>query len=203
MSMIWLVLAYPLLTHAAIWLREPRLQWLALSALVAIAIFEALKKGRPWAWFTLVLASGVLFLIVNLGGGLYVLYVPPILLPVALLILFARSLRASSVPLITRFAAAMRNVAPEQLPPELSSYTRKVTIIWVVTLSGLTLSALWSAAFATPETWSWLTNVVHYLIMGVLFLCEYIWRRVKFRGLAHPGFLTYIRQLIATRIQSV
>ncbi|HTE43369.1 MAG TPA: hypothetical protein VK629_21295, partial [Steroidobacteraceae bacterium] len=91
--MIWLVLAYPLLTHAAVWLREPRLQWPALTALVAVALFDALKKSRTWAWVTLVVVSGALFLIVNFGGGLYVLYIPPILLPAALLTLFARSLR--------------------------------------------------------------------------------------------------------------
>jgi len=103
--MIWLVLAYPLLTHAAVWLREPRLQWPALTALVAVALFDALKKSRTWAWVTLVVVSGALFLIVNFGGGLYVLYIPPILLPAALLTLFARSLRRDSVALITRFAA--------------------------------------------------------------------------------------------------
>ncbi|HTE39865.1 MAG TPA: hypothetical protein VK629_03495, partial [Steroidobacteraceae bacterium] len=117
--------------------------------------------------------------------------------------LFARSLRRDSVALITRFAAAMRNTTPDALPLGLASYTRAVTVVWVVTLAGLMASASWAALFASPQIWSWLTNVVHYAIMGLLFLGEYVLRRLKFRELDHPGFIGYIRQLIATRIHTV
>jgi len=197
--LIWLILAYPLLTHAAIWLQRPSLQWLALTALIAIALYDALQKRRAWAWCTLPALSAALLGIVSIGGGMFVLYVPPILLPAALLVLFARSLRSESIPLITRFATAARG----KLPDDLATYTRSVTIVWTCTLALLVLSATLSAWLATPAVWSLLTNFVHYAALGALFLIEYVVRRLKFRHLEHPGFVAYVRLLFVTRIRAV
>jgi uncharacterized membrane protein len=197
--MLYLVLAYPLLTHAAIWLHEPLLQWLALTILVATAIYDALKNRRVWAWLLLPTISAVLLALVRLGGGVYALLIPPIVLPCALFVLFARTLRAPSVPMITRFAAAMRGT----LPPDLAAYTNRVTVVWTLAFAAMTLSALFLALFASREVWSIMTNFVHYLFLGALFLGEYLYRLYKFRHLEHPSFIAYIRMLLTTRVRSL
>jgi uncharacterized membrane protein len=197
--MLCLVLAYPLLTHAAIWLHEPRLQWLALTVLTATAIYDALKRKRPWAWLLLPTLSLLLYGLVRLGGGVYALFLPPILLPAALLTIFARSLRAGSVPLITRFAAAVRGPLPE----DLARYTGKVTFWWSIAFASLTASALFFALFASRELWSVMTNFVHYAFLGAFFLGEYLYRLHKFRHLEHPGFVVYMRMLFTTRVRAL
>jgi uncharacterized membrane protein len=197
--MLWLALAYPLLAHLAVWLREPRLQWLSLTVLVAVALFDGLKQRRPVVWLGFILTAAALYALTTLGGGMVALYLAPILLPAALCMVFARSLRADATPLITRFAAAVRTSMPE----ELVSYTGRLTMVWTVVLAALTLSALLAALFASAWWWSLLTNFIHYAVLGALFLGEYLLRRYKFPHLEHPSFFAYVRLLLGTRLRSV
>jgi uncharacterized membrane protein len=197
--MLWLALAYPLLAHLAVWLREPRLQWLSLTVLVAMALFDGLKQRRLVAWCGFALAAAALYALTTLGAGMYALYLAPILLPAALCAVFARSLRSDATPLITRFAAAVR----ESMPDELVKYTGRLTVVWTVVLAAMTLSALFAALFASAWWWSLLTNFIHYGILGALFLGEYLLRRYKFPHLEHPGFFAYVRLLLSTRLRSV
>ena len=77
----------------------------------------------------------------------------PVLLNLVLCFLFARTLRAGSEPLVTRFARAERG---GELPAELARYTRRLTAAWAAffalmaaTSAGL---ALWGSLGAL---WSW------------------------------------------------
>jgi uncharacterized membrane protein len=197
--MMWLALAYPLLAHLAVWLREPRLQWLSLTVLVAVALFDGLKQRRPAMWLGFFLAAAALYALTTLGGGMYALYLAPILLPAALCMVFARSLRADATPLITRFAAA----AHASMPDDLASYTGRLTIVWTAVLAAMTASALVAALFASAWWWSLLTNFIHYVVLGALFLGEYIVRRFKFPDMEHPTFFAYVRLLLNTRLRSI
>ncbi len=197
--MLFLVLAYPLLTHAAIWLHKPSLQWAALTVLVAISIYDALKHKRLWAWLLLPGLSAALYGLVQLGGGIYALFLQPILLPAAMFTMFVTSLRPGSVPLITRFATAVRGT----LPDDLACYTRKLTFWWSVAFALLALSATSLAVFASHQLWSVMANFVHYLFLGAIFLGEYLYRLRKFQHLEHPGFFAYVRKLFTIRMQSL
>lgn len=194
-----LILAYPLLTHASVWLHEPVLQWLALTDLAAISLFDDLKRLRPVTWTILLAISAALFVLVRFGGGMYALFIQPIALPAALLTLFASSLRTGSMPIVTRYAQAIRGA----LPDELVRYTRIVTVVWCVAFASLTASAIGFALFASHELWSTMTNFVHYVFLGMLFLVEYVYRVLRFRHLEHPGFLAYVRSLFNMRMRSL
>jgi uncharacterized membrane protein len=197
---MWLlVLAYPLLTHASVWLHEPLLQWLALTDLAAISLYDDLKRISIRTWIVLIALSAGLFALVRFGGGIYALFIQPIALPAALLTLFARSLRSGSQPMVTRFAQAIRG----ELPEELARYTRSVTILWCAAFALLTTSAVCLALFASHELWSVMTNFVHYLFLGAVFLMEYMYRVIRFRHLEHPGFFAYIRSLFTVRMRSL
>jgi uncharacterized membrane protein len=196
--MFWLALGYPLLAHLSVMLHEPRLQWLALLWLLGIAMGGALLQVRIWAWALLVAGGVLLYWLVVEGKGLYALYVPPAVIPAALLLLFAGSLRAGQVPLVTRIARQMHD---GELPAELVGYTRGVTVLWCVVCAGLFVSAVLLAVYASPATWSLMTNVVHYLVLGAVFVLEYAWRRVRFRHHEHAGVIEYLRRLVRTRIR--
>jgi uncharacterized membrane protein len=197
--MFWLALGYPLLAHLAVVFDETRLQWLALVWLIAISLWGALAARRMWAW-TLLLASAVaLYGLVVIGGGLYALYVPPAVIPAALFIVFALSLRAGEVPWISRVATVMRG-AP--LPPPLVVYTRHVTLLWCGVFVVMFTSAVVLAIWATPELWSVMTNVVHYVILGAVFVLEFAYRRLRFRDLEPWGLFEYLRRLVRTNIRN-
>ena len=145
--MPWLALGYPLLAHLAVILGEPLLQWLALAWLLMVSLSGALVHRRPWAWVVFLLGSAAAYVLVTMDGGLYALYVPPALIPAALFMLFARSLRAGETPLVTKVATAMRG---EPLPPDLLIYTRQVTQLWCVVCIALFVSAVTLALWASP-----------------------------------------------------
>jgi uncharacterized membrane protein len=196
--MLWLVIAYPLLAHAAVLTGEPRLMWLALELLTLASIGNALLKRRAWAWVAFVLVSIALYVLTTAGGGHYLLYLPPIAIPLFLLTVFARSLSSGAVPIVTRVAVAARG----PLPPDLARYARRVTKMWVVSFALLAIAAFLLAVFATPAVWSWATNLFQYLIIGGIFVAEYVYRRWRFRHHAHPGFREYLRILVNADIRA-
>ena len=196
--MFWLALGYPLLAHLAVVFHDTRLEWLALVWLLGISLAGALLARRLWAW--LVLGGGALLLywLVVEGHGRYALYVPPALIPAALFLLFASSLRAGAVPFISRIAAFMRG---EPLPPPLVAYTRHVTVLWCVVFIVMFASAVALALWASPEIWSLMTNVVHYVVLGAVFVAEFAYRRIRYRDLEPWGLFEYLRRLVRTNIR--
>jgi uncharacterized membrane protein len=196
--MFLLAVAYPVLVHLAVIWPRPWLEWLALMALSALPLYPSLRAGRAWAWLALAGCLVASALIVRWQGTHWVLLLPPIAIPLSLLIVFGASLRPGQQPMVTRFALLARG----SLPPELITYTRSVTVLWVVVFAILTLSAVLLSLFASTQWWSLATNFLHYILIGAVFAGEYAWRRWRYRHLDHPGFLAYLRQLKPVRMRS-
>ena len=196
--MFWLALGYPLLAHLAVVFHDTRIEWLALVWLLGISLAGSLLARRLWAWATWLLGAAVLYAIVMFGHGRYALFVPPAVIPLALFIVFARSLRGDSKPLITRIATLMRG---EPLPAPLVGYTRHVTVLWCWVFVVMFASAIISALWASPELWSLMTNVVHYVVLGAIFVVEFAYRRVRYSALEPWGLFEYLRRLVRTNIR--
>lgn len=187
--MLVCILAYPVLVHLSILLAQPVLAGFALFALGASFIFKPLAARKPWAWASLALIAAACALLVRQDAALYALYVPPVVLPLALLAWWAPTLAAGRTPFITRIATAIRG----PLPPDYAAYTRAVTWLWVWTFLSLALAAAGFALMASPEAWSLFTNFLNPLLIGCVFAGEYIFRRRRFRHLEHPGFIEFIK----------
>jgi uncharacterized membrane protein len=196
--MFWLALGYPLLAHLAVMLADRRLQWLALVWLLGVSLAAALRQGRAWAWIAWIAAGAMCWWLVVEGRGLYALYVPAAAIPAALGLLFAGSLRVGQVPLITRIATLMHEGS---LPEDLVRYTRQVTLLWALVCASLFLSAVLLAWLAPAEIWSLMTNVVHYGVLGAVFVLEYLWRRLRFRHHEHLGLFQFLRRVAQVRIR--
>jgi uncharacterized membrane protein len=196
--MFWLALGYPLLAHLAVVFHDARIEWLALVWLLGISLASALVARRAWAWGTLALGAVGLYWLVVLGHGRYALYVPPALIPVALFIVFSRTLRADATPLITRIATIMRG---EPLPPLLVVYTRHVTVLWCLVFVVMFASAVLSAIWGSAEVWSLMTNVVHYVVLGAIFVLEFAYRRIRYSTLEPWGLFEYLKRLVRTNIR--
>lgn len=196
--MFWLALGYPLLAHLSVMLHDQRLQWLALVWLLGIALGGPLLQRRLWAWAVLLVGGSGSYGLVMAGNGLYALFIPPAVIPAALFLLFASSLRTGETPLVTRIATLMHD---GPLPDDLAVYTRHVTQLWCCVCATLFVSAVLLALFATPQLWSVMTNVIHYLLLGAVFVLEYAYRRIRFRHHEHLGLFQFLRRLAQTRIR--
>ncbi|MES1196708.1 MAG: hypothetical protein ABUL58_07175, partial [Steroidobacter sp.] len=172
------------------------LAWAALTVFVAVPLLPALMQLNGKAWLILTMATAILTICAISGIERYLMYLPPIFIPISVLILFARSLRSGQIPVVTRVALQIRGT----LPPELESYTRRVTQCWVVLLIGMAVSSLLLALCATPELWSLMTNVIQYLVLAAIFLFEYLFRRWYFRHLNHESFPAMVMALFRTRM---
>ncbi len=97
----------------------------------------------------------------------------------ALLTVFAGSLRPGRTPLVTVIARAARG----PLPPELIRYTRLVTWLWAGFAVAQLMGSLLLLIFASPAAWSLFVNGLDMPAMLLLAGGEYAYRRYRFRAL--------------------
>jgi len=88
---------------------------------------------------------------------------------------FLRSL--SSTPLIEHFA---RMVKPE-LNAAQQAHCRSWTRVWGIYLLLLAAAGLALAYWATLTVWTFYVGILNYVLIGVLFIVEYIARKISFR----------------------
>src|SRR5437762_4945306 len=123
----WLALGYPVLAHSGVWLHSWLLQWLALAWLLAVMLAMGLLRLKLWAWSVFIAGASALYFFARRGDGMFLLYVPPVAIPLFVLWLFARTLRRGQTPLVSKIAESMRG---EPLPNVLRIYTRRITQLW-------------------------------------------------------------------------
>jgi uncharacterized membrane protein len=185
---IGLIAAYPLLVHISVVFNLPHL--LALGPLVCILglFWRGLLNFNRYSWLIFVVLIGVLVLMDRMKLTLYLLYLPPIFIPLLLLFVFGRTLIAGREPLITAIGEAARG----PLSQPMRHYTRRLTQLWCVVFI---VMASWACALPwlkDPGLWSWFTNVINYGFVGGLFLGEFILRKYLFPTHNHPNFFEYL-----------
>lgn len=163
-----LSLSYPLLVYLAMGRFEPR--WTALL-LFALALLRAFGSRQP-LWWVAAVAAGALALLATVFNQMLPLKLYPALVNLALLVLFATSLRFGP-PLIERLA----RLQEPQLPAHAVAYTRRVTQVWCgfFVLNGSL--ALATALWASERVWMLYNGMLAYVMMGVLFAGEWLVRQ--------------------------
>ena len=209
-------IAYPFLAHWASH-REAGgagfpVAALALFDLALIVLVQPLVERRVWAWATLALVAAGLWQLAPTPYPQLMLLAPPVLFTGLLGWWFGRSLRAPRVPVITRIVAGLEQTAPEQLPPDLYRYTRRLTGAWAILLACLALANTVLALIAVPDgllarlghvpvlavsqtTWSWFANLLDYGIVGGFFVGEYLLRRRWFPVRPYRNFFDFLRRM--------
>jgi uncharacterized membrane protein len=184
-----LFLAYPATVHYA----EPAAAVALLAALAAYVAASFLIK-HPLRWFVPPGAAVVFFF--GLPDADWLLYAPPIAINLALCWLFGRTLVRGRVPLIARFAMMEQGT----LSPELASYTRTLTWLWTLLFAGAAAASLVLALSANRDAWSLFTNLLNYLLVAMLFLGEFAYRRLRFRSYRHQSPLQLLRNVRRTKL---
>ncbi len=155
---------------ASVWIHNP-LRWLAPAAAGAAVYWLA----PPAEW---------------------VLYVPPVVINLALAWVFGRTLLRGRVPLISRFAL----MEQETLSPEVAAYTRLLTWLWTGLFVAAAGVSFILALSGHHDAWSLFTNLINYLLVGALFLGEFAYRRVRFRNYRHQSPLQLLRNVRRTNL---
>lgn len=123
----------------------------------------------------------------------WAVYLPPVLIDLALCWLFGRTLRRGAEPLVTSFA---RHAHGGVLPPDIPSYTRRVTLAWTLLFAAMAAAAAGLAAFGAERAWALFVYAVSPALVATLFLGEFVWRRARFRHLPRQrlaDMLQYLR----------
>jgi len=176
---ILLGIAYPALIYLALTVAEPRI--VAASALLLVTarlalvspgkLFDYLRAlGLPVVAVGLVLVTAAIW---NSSTGLLL---TPALVSFALLVVFARSL-AKGEPIIERIA----RVQVEDLSEGEIRYCRRVTVLWCVFFLLNGAAATWLAVAGDLERWALYTGFLSYLLIGVVFASEFVYRQWRFR----------------------
>jgi uncharacterized membrane protein len=193
-----LAVAYPVIVYTAI--RAGHEEW-ALVALLVLAAVGASARwlSRPRAeagspaprpWLSIAPSIVTVFLLValvRLTGDRRLLFALPVLVNLAMLGFFARTLAGGQMPMIERFA---RLVEPDLDEPK-QAHCRQFTKIWC---GYFLVNAAVSGGLAVAGAlgaWALYTGLISYLGMGLLFAAELTLRVRRFGpdGSGLPGRL--------------
>lgn len=165
---------------------------MALVPPLAIALVAAIRSGRR-AWLVPVwtLVCATLWtarepLARHFGWGLYLEHASFNLM---MAYVFGRTLAAGREPLCTHFARIVHGT----LTPRIARYSRQVTLAW--TLFFLATAAVSTLLFAMAPivTWSTFANYLSLPLVGVMFVVEYLCRRLVLRGEPRSSLFDAVR----------
>lgn len=183
-----LLLAYPPTVHFA----RPAAALTLLAALAAF-LLASVFVHHPVRW---ALPPAAALMVLGLPPADWPLYVPPVAINLALCWLFGRTLVKGRVPLIARFATIEQGT----LTPELERYTRNLTWMWTFLFAAAAAISAALALSGNRDAWSLFTNLLNYLAVALLFLCEYVYRRVRWRQYRHHSPLQLLRNVQRTKL---
>ena len=66
-------------------------------------------------------------------------------------------------------------------------------MVWTAFFVSMAAAAAALAVLATLQTWSLFANGIDYLLVGVLFIGEYVFRRVRYRHHEHRPLADVVR----------
>lgn len=182
-GLLWIVLAGSYLAASALGHRAVAL---AVIGLMAGALFATGGRWILGALLGIVLAA--LAFRFSEHAALFV-YLPPLAAFAFMAFFFGRTLAAGRVPFIVRIA----RMEHPQLPPAMERHARALTALWAACFVALFAVAL-GLAFAVPfATWSWWVQGLGYVVPGLLFVGELIYRKRVFADHSHGSLAELVR----------
>jgi len=183
-----LILQYPFVSHLAILADNPELKLLSLGILMVGIFIHKVARPNIGACLATLCSLAALGLLWWSQGLDYLVFAGPIMLPLMLLFVFGETLREHREPLVTAIGEAARG----PLSPDMRRYTRKVTWLWTLFFALMAIEGIVLLAFGTVSAWSWLINIINPLLIAILFIGEFTYRRYRFPNHPHPTFLDYL-----------
>jgi len=165
--------------------------WLGAS----IDTHEALSLVKIIIFMTVLIA---IFVIWRIHPILFI-YIPAISINLFLAVFFFSTLLPGKDPLITRIA----RIEQPDFDNVVAAYSRKVTWVWAIFFSALLIETIVLIAYTPIETSLLFLNCINYLFIPILFIAEYLFRRVHLRGYVHISPVVLAAKLSRRGIMSV
>jgi uncharacterized membrane protein len=171
--------AYPALIYFALRAMEPRLVAFLVALLVVVRLV-LVSPSRLAAYVRALrlpaITIAIVMLITAASNDPLALLMTPTLLSLGLLAVFVRSLTESEC-IIERFARVQNPVLSEAQV----RYCRRVTVVWCGFFLVNGSVALWLAIARSTQEWVVYTGCIAYVLMGLLFASEFVYRQWRFR----------------------
>ena len=151
----------PVVTALALGLWSLPMRW--LGALGVLALAGLLVAVWPW------LTGRVALLFFLEQTGVYLL----------MAVVFGRTLRGPEESLVTQMA---RRVHGGVLSDKQLVYTRKVTLTWSLFFAAMALASVLLFLLAPTAVWSVFANLLGGPLIALMFVGEFVWRRVALPG---------------------
>ncbi|GAA4360643.1 hypothetical protein [Kangiella marina] len=170
------VLLYPIAIYFGLHYLEPKHLALTLAALVIVrALFtnSDLLKAVKGLWIIIFIAG------LSLAGFSYFdnsqlgLKLYPVVISLSFLTIFSYSL-VKPPSVIERLA----RLQEPDLPPEGVTYTRNVTMVWCGFFIINIGISLYTVFYASTAIWTLYNGLISYILMGVLFASELLYRKL-------------------------
>src|SRR5688572_13743639 len=152
------------------------LMWLPLAVLAGWVLA---RSGNKPLWLAAVLAAGLfvylaeheerLGLVATSGMSHAAVYL-------FLLWYFGRTLARGREALVSQFSRTVHGA----LDPEMALFTRKVTIAWCLFFAIQLIASALLFAFAPLGAWSLLVNVLHLPLVALMFVGQFVFRKIRF-----------------------
>ncbi len=189
------MLLYPLISHVSIVVDKSQWAGIYLLAVFLLLLLQSVRARAFRLTAVWLVLSAVGVWLIRQGDAVTLMLIPPVAINCGLLLLFGQSLKAGETPLITRYA----QILDGELSQELKNYTRYVTRIWVLFFFLMLIESVALAMYASVETWSLFTNVINYLLIAVLFLSEYVYRKIRFNQQTNNNFFQFVWGVLKLR----
>lgn len=185
---IALTVAYPFFVFFALVQcnASPRIISLALLVVCVIQFvaFTTKRKNPGQSMLPVILRSAgaaMVIILVLLTNSEWSVRLYPVVVSLSLLSAFVITLFRPPA-MILRFALLQKpSLKDSDEYPAVESYCIKVTVIWCCFFVLNALIAMWTTFFASSFVWSIYNGFVSYILIGVLLVGEYIYRRVKLK----------------------
>ena len=190
---------YPALIHFSFAFDRPLIVaglWLAVAV---VGLLVAVRRANVPSslFFGALLSAGIVLW--WWGKAVDFMYLPPVLVNLALMVLFGKTLLSGATPLVSRVASLWRGA----LDPVVALYTRRVTMAWTVFFALMALESIGLALFAPVHVWSFFTNFLNYVLVLLFFVIEYQLRFVCLPEHKHLSFRAFCRLMISTDLRTL
>lgn len=183
-GVVLVAVAWALLAHRASAQSGPS-DWgaaLALAPVVGAVAVALWSLPRRWlgALGGLVLAGGLAALWPWLSARVALLFfLEQTGVYLLLAVVFGRTLGGPGESLVTQMA---RRVHGGVLSARQLVYTRRVTLAWTLFFAGMATGSVLLFLLTPPAVWSTFANLLGGPLIGLMFVAEFLWRRVALAG---------------------
>jgi len=184
--------SYPIVVHLSIHFTYAAWAVYYIAFFFALPLPLFLLKSRRAKWLVgLSLLYSILLFWFAKNQSENLLFVQPVIVNLLIFLLFLSTLVDGSVSLIGRITRLIKS----DVPDEVMQYCRAVTWVWTCFFLFVAIVSLLLSVYSTIEHWSLFTNFVVYILIGVMFIVEYLVRRIVMKDYIDHSFVQFVRDL--------